>query len=192
MRKPVDAARIHAFLTALGTRFRHPGRVYLVGGSTIVLEKLRAQTMDIDLTYDVAPAYLGEFIDTIRRLKDELDVNVEEVSPAHFIPLPEGHAGRARYLGRYGSLDAYHFDPYSTALSKIDRGTEKDFDDVRAMLRSGLIAWSRLEECYASIVPRFGRESLKQDPERLRRHFELLRAEFGAGAPPPPPRSPPT
>jgi hypothetical protein len=192
VRKPVDAARIHAFLSALGKRFPHPGRVYLVGGSTIVLEKLRAQTMAIDLTHDVAPPHLGEFIDAIRRLQDELDVNIGEVSPADFIPLPEGHAVRARYVGRYGSLDAYHFDPYSTALSKIDRGTEKDFGDVRAMLRSGLIAWSRLEECYLNIVPRFGRESLKQDPERLRRHFELLRSEFGAGAPPPPPGIPST
>ncbi len=159
----------------MGERFPHPGRVLLVGGTTIVLKGLRAQTADIDFTADVAAADHDEFIRVLRTLKEELDVNVEDVSPAHFIPLPAGHESRALFIGRYGRLDVYHFDPYSTALSKIERGTDKDFSDVRAMLESGLIEWPRLEACYADAMRNYGRESLRQDPTRFALHFDALR-----------------
>lgn len=42
-RPPVDRQRIVLFLQHLGDRFRHPGRVYLVGGTTMVFEGFRRQ-----------------------------------------------------------------------------------------------------------------------------------------------------
>lgn len=33
-----------------------------------------------------------------------------------FEPLPDGHEDRHEHVGRYGSIDVYHFDLYSTAL----------------------------------------------------------------------------
>jgi hypothetical protein len=181
MRKPVDATRIRMFLDALGKRFRHGGRVYLVGGTTLVLKGLRAQTVDVGLTWEIDPAHATEFVDAVRELKETLDLNVEEVSPGDFIPLPEGHESRAIYEGTFGALAIYHFDPCSTALSKIERGTEKDFDDVKALLRAGLIAWTDLEQCFSRVMQTYGRESLRQDAPRFRRHFEALRAEAGRG-----------
>ena len=178
MRRPVDAARIERFLAALGDRFRHPGRVYLVGGTTVVLKGLRAQTLDIDLTYEVAAAHLDEFFRIIRELKESLDVNVEEVSPRDFIPLPEGFESRALFVGRFGQVDVFHFDPYSTVLSKIERGTEKDFADCRVLLKAGVVDGPRLKECFDLIMRRYGRESLRQDEARFRRHFDVLRAEI--------------
>ncbi|HLG43094.1 MAG TPA: DUF6036 family nucleotidyltransferase [Planctomycetota bacterium] len=178
MRRPVDARRIEEFLQALGSRFRHPGRIYLVGGTTVVLKGLRAQSVDIDLTYDIDPAHHSEFIKTLRDLKDSMDVNVELVSPADFIPLPEGFESRAVYVGRYGTLEVYHFDPYSTALSKIERGTDKDFDDVRSMIRSGLTGWTKLQECFDRVMRTYGKASLRQDERRFRQNFGVLRAEF--------------
>jgi hypothetical protein len=183
MRRPVDAPRIREFLQALGSRFRHPGRVYLVGGTTIVLQGLRAQSADIDLTFETDPAHRAELVRAIRELKDSMDVNVEEVSPAEFIPLPEGHESRAAFVGRYGFLDVYHFDPYSTALSKIERGADKDFDDVRALIRSGMIAWGRLKGYFDRVMETYGVRSLRQDERRFRAHFDVLRAEFDAAPP---------
>ena len=80
MRQPVDAGRIEEFLKALGSKFRRAGRIYLVGGTTIVLEGLRAQTLDIDITFEIEAGASGEMYDAIRELKDSLDVNVEEES----------------------------------------------------------------------------------------------------------------
>ena len=49
MRQRVDQQRIEHFLQQLGRQFTKPGRIYLVGGTTMVYEGLRQQTLDIDL-----------------------------------------------------------------------------------------------------------------------------------------------
>lgn len=54
MRQRVDQQRIEYFLQRLGQQFRKPGRVYLVGGTTMVYEGLRQQTLDIDLALEIA------------------------------------------------------------------------------------------------------------------------------------------
>jgi hypothetical protein len=104
MRPPVDRQRIIHFLEQLGQRFRQPGRVYLVGGATLVFEGFRTQTLDVDLSFEVADRDHGEFIRTVRGLKDELAINVEEASPGDFIPLPEGYQDRAKFIGRFGAV----------------------------------------------------------------------------------------
>lgn len=176
MRQAVDRGRIEAFFQALGRRFRRPGRIYLVGGATIVLRGLRASTLDIDIAAEIAPAHREEFVAAVRALKEELQTNVEEAHPAEFIPLPEGSEDRAVFVGRFGELDVYHFDPYSTALSKIERGTEKDFDDVAALVRDGMVERKRLHLAFDEVMRRYGRQSLRQDPPRFRSNFaELLR-----------------
>jgi hypothetical protein len=173
-REPVDRQRIERFLVELGKRFRRSGKVFLVGGTTMVYEGFRAQTLDIDLTFDVQAEDRSEFIRTVRELKDELDINVEEVSPGDFIPLPAGYEHRAQFIGRYGQLDVFHFDPYSTALSKIERGTEEDFADVLALLRSGRIEADQLRSSFRFILRDFEIASLRGDPEEFQRKFNVL------------------
>ena len=124
-RPPATRERVIYFLGALGDRFKKPGRTYLVGGTTIVMEGLRNQSVDIDLTYQIDDHDHDEFLKSIRELNDQLNVNVEEASPEDFIPLPSGSFDRAVYIGRFGQLDVYHFDFYSTVLSKIARGSEE-------------------------------------------------------------------
>src|SRR5712692_10603547 len=129
LRPPVDRDRIRLFLKSLGDRLRRYGRIYLVGGTTLVFEGLRQQTLDIDLAIEVAPADHGDLIQAIRELKDKLSINVEEASPGDFIPLPSGYESRHVFVERFGMLEVLHFDPYSTALSKIARGREQDIED---------------------------------------------------------------
>lgn len=112
-RPPVDHNRIEMFLQKLGQRFRQPGRDYLVGGTTMVFESFRQQTLDIDLTFELDATHHASFVRSIRELKDELGANVEEVSPGDFIPLPKGHAERSQFIDRYGQLEVFHFDLYS-------------------------------------------------------------------------------
>jgi len=173
-REPVDRQRIERFLVELGKRFRRPGKLFLVGGTTMVYEGFRAQTLDIDLTFDIQAEDHADFVRTVRALKDELDLNVEEVSPGDFIPLPPGYAHRAQFIGRYGQLEVFHFDPYSTALSKIERGTEEDFADVLALLRSGWIEADQLRSLFQRIFPEFETASLKGDPLEFQRKFDAL------------------
>lgn len=174
-RQPTDRLQIERFLRLLGERFTKPCRLYLVGGTTMVFERFRDQSVDIDLVYEVDAAHHDALIQTIRKLKDELSVNVEEASPADFIPLPQGAKDRAIFVARFGQLDVFHFDLYSTALSKISRGSEEDLSDVTSLLRAERIEMPQLEKFYQEIRPRIATESLKQDPDEFDRNFHTVR-----------------
>ena len=104
----------------------------------------------------------------IARLKDQLPVNVEEASPADFIPMPSGWRERSPYVGRFGQIDVFYFDPVSTALSKLDRGHDDDLAAVRTVLAAGKIARADLVSAWEEIAPRL--------PERGRSATQI--AEF--------------
>jgi hypothetical protein len=167
-RPDVDRGRIELFLRELGRAFRGPARLYLVGGTTVVYEGLRQTTMDIDLGIQVDPAHHGDLMRAIAKLKDQLHINVEEASPGDFIPLPSGWQERSPYVGRFGQIDVFHFDPVSMALAKLGRGYEQDLDDVRTLLASDLLDADDLEAGFNEIKPKL--------PERGRSATEI--AEF--------------
>lgn len=180
-RQPADRLRIEQFLRRLGERFRKPGRVYLVGGTTMVFEGFRAESLDVDLTFEVAPADHAAMVQAIRELKDQLALNVEETSPGEFIPLPTGYKERAVFIGRYEQLDVFHFDFYSTALSKIARGTQEDFNDVLTLLRAGRVNMATLEGYFQDLRPRMATESLKQDVDEFDKKFQAVHQMWARG-----------
>jgi Nucleotidyltransferase of unknown function (DUF6036) len=178
-RSPVDRQRITEFLTKLGERYRGRARLYLVGGTTIVFENYRTQTLDIDLTFEVEPADESRLVQAIRELREDLNINVEQVSPGDFIPLPAGYQNRGEFVGRFGGLDVFHFDLYSTALSKVERGSEQDFADVLSLLQAGRIEWAKLRDFFTEILGEFGAHSLKQDPIEFEQNFRALAGMAG-------------
>jgi hypothetical protein len=165
----VDRDRIERFFTELGRSFRRPARIYVVGGATLVYERLRLATLDIDVTIEVEDAHHGDLMRQLARLKDQLPVNVEQVSPADYIPLPSGWRERSPYVGRFGQIDVFHFDLVSTSLSKLLRGHDADLEAVRTLLASELLDAEDLEAGFNEIKPKL--------PERGRSVTEI--AEFG-------------
>jgi len=153
--------------------------LYLVGGTTLVYEGLREQSLDIDIAYEVEDRYEAEFAHAIRTLKDELQINVEQASPGDFIPLPAGWKDRAKFVGRFGQVDVYHFDLYSTSLSKIERGREGDYQDVLALLRAELC---RFEAAHPHDEPHYYLSLFATRPESRGRGIgmALLREDLAA------------
>lgn len=150
MREPLDAGLLERFLRELGRVTRRPGRLYLTGGATAVREGWRESTIDIDVRFE------PEDDDVMRHLpalKERLQVSVELASPPLFIPEVPGWRDRSLYVGRYGALDVFHFDPYSQALAKIERGLDHDLSDVEAMIGRGLVEPHRLRALFALIEP---------------------------------------
>jgi hypothetical protein len=43
------------------------------------------------------------------------------------------------YSSTAGRLTVYHYDLYSQALAKVERGHDRDLADVAAMIRAGLV-----------------------------------------------------
>lgn len=154
MRQLTDAARLREFMRLLGRRTRAAGRVYLVGGACAVLHDWRSTTIDIDIDLDPG---LDALLREIPAIKEELQVNVELASPAHFIPELPGWRDRSPFVVREGTIDFHHYDFYAQALSKIERGHARDVDDLREMAARGLIDSSRLVVFFDTIEPQLYR-----------------------------------
>ncbi len=137
-------------MQSLGGRVRGPGRIYLTGGTTALLEGWRETTIDIDIKPDPEPAGLFE---AIVELKESLELNVELAAPDDFIPALPGWQDRSRFITRCGPVDFFQYDFFSQALAKLERHHERDLADVQAMLDRGLITRDRLWEFFLAIEP---------------------------------------
>jgi hypothetical protein len=150
MRALATSQRIDEFFRALGRAASSPSRIYVTGGVTAVLLGLRPSTIDIDL--QLVPES-DEVLRAIQKLKDQLLVNVELAAPDQFIPELPGWQERSRFIRQEGPLSFLHYDFYSQALAKIQRGHGKDLADARGLAEQGLVEGSKLAELFAAIEP---------------------------------------
>ncbi|MGH3092936.1 MAG: DUF6036 family nucleotidyltransferase, partial [Gaiellaceae bacterium] len=164
------------FMRALGAEAREEGAVYLTGGATAVLHGWRATTIDVDVK--LVPES-DSVLRALPRLKDELRINVELVSPADFVPVPEGWEDRSIFVAREGRLSFYHFDPYAQALAKLERAHAQDLEDVRSLVSSGLVLPERALEYFRRIEPELYRYPAV-DPRSFATRVEET---FGGSAP---------
>ncbi len=148
MRRLVDRERLEELMRRLGAAAATEADCFLAGGATAVLLGWRLSTIDVDMR--LVPE-LDEVLRAIPALKDELEVNIELVSPGDFVPVPEGADERAIFAGREGRLTFRHVDPYVQALAKIERGHTRDLADVAAMGRRQLIEPDVLLDLFAEI-----------------------------------------
>ena len=148
MREKVTASRLEEFMKALGSGVTEAVRVYLVGGASSVLLGWRESTIDVDLKF--APE-TDEILRRLPSLKESLQLNIELASPDDFIPQLPGWQERSRFIRQEGKLTFLHYDFYSQALAKIERGHETDLKDVNDMINSNLIETHRLLEFFSQI-----------------------------------------
>ncbi len=150
MRDVADRDRIDAFLTALAREASGAVEVYLVGGTSAVMEGWRSSTIDIDL---VIRPDSDAMLRAIPALKERLRVNVELASPDQFIPVPAGWEQRSPVVRRIGQVTFRHYDFTAQALAKIERGHGRDLADVAAMLSRGLISAAEVRAQFAQMEP---------------------------------------
>jgi hypothetical protein len=171
MRPAADASRVRALARHLGRISRTRARMYLTGGATAVLEGWRASTLDVDIRLEPE---LEELLRALPELKERLAINIELASRPDFIPELPGWRERSPLAFREGGLDVHHFDPYSQALSKIERGFEHDLEDVRTMIDRGLVEPDRLRELYDAIAGDLYRYPAIDPPSFARKVDEAL------------------
>lgn len=140
-------------------------RIYLTGGATAVLEGWRDSTVDVDLRFEPES---DELLRELPGLKERLGINLELASPPDFIPELPGWRDRSPLVFREGNVDVHHFDPYSQALAKIERGFDRDLGDVASMIEGGMVERARLRELYEAIEPDLYRYPAIE-PEAFRR-----------------------
>jgi hypothetical protein len=152
-------------MSALSEETERETRLYFTGGASAVLFGWRAATIDVDMKIEPEA---DRILRAIPALKENLELNVELASPADFIPEVPGWAERSRFIGKQGRLSFFHYDFYSQALAKIERGHAQDRDDVQEMLRRGLVEPARALEYFDEIEPELYRYPAI-DPASFRR-----------------------
>lgn len=150
MRRPLDLERLHQFMQDLGTLARGPARVYFTGGASALLIGWRRMTIDVDLKFVPDQDAL---LRALPEIKERLEINIELASPADFIPELPGWEGRSVFIRQEGDLAFHHYDFYSQALSKIERGHHKDVADLEQLMQRGLVQPLRLRELFDTIEP---------------------------------------
>ena len=164
-------------MAALGERVSGAGTVYLTGGATALLQGWRKATIDVDIKPDPEPPGLFE---AIAALKDELDINVELASPDQFIPPIPGWRERSVFIASHGSISYYHYDPYGQALSKLQRGHERDLADVRSLVRDGWVDLDQLKMKFDAIEGSLSRYPAVDPPSFRRAVTQFVARERGA------------
>lgn len=148
MRNPASKTAVAKLLVELGRRSRGPGRIYLVGGATALLEGWRATTVDVDLKIDPEPTGIFE---AIAALKQELSLNIELASPDLFIPPQPDWREHSPFIAKHGDVEFYHYDLRGQALAKLARSHDRDLADVQAMIDRGLVDRESLLRALAAI-----------------------------------------
>jgi len=133
---------IQAFLKALGDRYPNSAELYLLGGSALCLLGSPRPTLDID--------YVGDDLKknalqkTMEEIAAEMGLDVEAVPIERFVPISSNPRERSLHIGKFGKINVYIFDPYSIALSKLDRGFDTDLDDIIFLIQHGFVDFDEL------------------------------------------------
>jgi hypothetical protein len=150
MRSSTTKERIEQLMRGLGTAVTSDGCIYFTGGVSAVLMGWREMTIDVDLKADPEPK---GFFESLPRLKDQLDINIELASPDQFVPALPGWQARSPFIARHGRLDYHHYDFYGQALAKVERDHPRDRMDVASMIRDGLVIPERLIALFETVEP---------------------------------------
>lgn len=151
-------------LRSIGEAASSPGVVLLCGGTSAVIEGWREGTIDMDLGYVQEP---GGFFESLVQIKAVHDVSVDMVMPTSFVPAMPGSETRHELVQKFGAVEFRHFDFYTQALAKIQRGNARDRLDVRAMVSAGKVEPREFILLFEGIVPELVRFPAI-DPARLK------------------------
>jgi hypothetical protein len=171
--KNMSAQSVQEFLENLGRRYPEQATLYLLGGSALLLLGSSRDTLDIDYVGDDIKK--DDFQIAIEEIAAKLGLETEAVPIDRFIPLPAGNEDRKISVGQFGNITAYIFDPYSIALSKIDRGLDTDMEDVIFLIRHNHINANKLESIIKESLPQASKYDFH--PEFLA-HFENLKKQL--------------
>lgn len=173
----VEISTLRHFLEALGRDYAEPATLILLGGSALCLLGSPRPTVDIDYVGD--DLHKDHFQQVVEEVAWGFQLEAEAVPIAQFVPMLLGAEERRLYVGRYGAIEVYILDPYTMALSKLDRGFDTDIEDIVYLARNKLIKMADLE---ALIRPAlfFARE-YDLSPSAIDRHLAEVYRQLESG-----------
>ncbi len=170
----MDNAEIQSVLQTMGKRVPPASRLVLVGGSALSLLGSPRPTIDIDfIGDDLHPEPLHQII---LEIAEDLDIDAEPVPLDKFVPLPQGNEERVIRVGQYGNLEIFIADPYSIALSKVDRGADTDYDDLVFLVQNHHVDMDTFERIVQEALPHARQFDFHPD---ILKHLQWLKKRLG-------------
>jgi len=169
----VSRQNIQEFLERLGNRYSKQTKLYLLGGSALILLGSSRDTLDIDYVGD--DIQKDDFQIIIEEIAGELELETEAVPIDRFIPLPEGSEQRRIRIGQFGNVDVYVTDPYTIALSKLDRGIDADLEDIVFLIQRNHINLKELERITQNAISQARKFDLHPD---ILAHLQELKSRL--------------
>ena len=147
-----------------------PLTIDLIGGSALALLGNARTTVDID--YVGSDVHPERWQDALQGLAGDMRLEVEAVPLGEMIPLPAGASERSRVVGQFGLVTLRVYDPCAIALSKLDRGTNTDLEDVIFLLRGGYVTDAALADAVNDTLPVATQYDISES--NLRRNYAAL------------------
>ena len=169
----MDNNELQNALSKLGQHITTPIRLYLIGGSALTLLGSPRQTIDIDFIGSDLPTDMEH--QALLQAARELNIFLEPVPLERFIPLPKGDNNRAIRIGQFNNLEIYVADPYSIALSKLDRGLFTDFDDIIFLIKNDYIIFEEFLQITKNAMSKAGKFDLHPD---ILEHLQELQSRL--------------
>lgn len=123
----VSKKQLKRLFAGVESRLTKNINIYVIGGASAILGyNVTKETNDVDIDGAIPPDFAQAFAAEVKVLK--LDLRLSQVGV--FAP-PEVYRQRAKFEDfPKNKLRVWYLDQYDLAISKIDRGIEKDFEDI--------------------------------------------------------------
>ena len=157
--KEVNAEELFELLRSISKFIEKKVRMYALGGTALTILNIKASTRDIDVNIDAREEY--EYICRIFE-----DMGFEKTGTYRWIT-QEGLAfdlfwgsnilgtsllpdclEKAKYIDSFGNIELYTLSLYDVIISKLARGDQRDFDDIKSIFMKEKISLRKLAERY--------------------------------------------
>ncbi len=165
----INRQLIEKFLAEVGEHCIENSGVFFIGGGALKLLGSDRTTYDLDyIGNDIEPNDLQE---VMSKIAGEMNIELEAVPIEDFLPLPKDANKRSIFIGEYGNLSVYVFDPYTIVISKLDRGFETDIEDIIFLVRRKLISLEQLTKTLNDAVEQAHKFDLDIEGMKIRLRF---------------------
>ena len=166
----ISSNQIDHLLTEIGKHVTTPASLVLLGGSALCLLGSERPTFDID--YVGHDLYKSELQRVIEQVAEALRIPIEAVPIDEFVPIPPGADNRRIRIGQFANIVVHVLDPYTIALSKLDRGFESDIEDILFLIVHNHITVEELEQIVNDALARAG--EFDMNPQNIQAHLQTV------------------
>ncbi len=157
--KEISAERLFDLLRSLSSFIDTPIRIYALGGTALTILRIKKSTLDIDINIETNKDYLYlcrvfeqigfKKTGSLRWITQEgLAFDVFHGSNILGIQLLADSLNKSRFIMSFGTIELFTLSLQDIIISKLARGDNRDFEDIKDVLEKEKINIESLVQRY--------------------------------------------